>query len=30
MIECRNLSVAFGGKTILDRISLTVRDGAFL
>ena len=30
MIECRNLSVAFHGKTILDRISLTVRDGAFL
>ena len=30
MIECRNLSVTFCGKTILDRISLTVEDGAFL
>ena len=30
MIECRDLSVVFHGKTILDRIGLTVRDGAFL
>ena len=30
MIECRNLTVAFQNKTILDRINLTVQDGAFL
>ena len=30
MIECRNLTVAFQNKTILDRISLNVPDGAFL
>ena len=30
MIECRNLTVAFQNKTILDRISLGVADGAFL
>ena len=30
MIECRNLSVAFQGKIVLDRIDLAVDDGAFL
>ena len=30
MIECRNLTVAFQNKTILDRINLDVADGAFL
>ena len=30
MIECRNLTVAFQNKTILDRIDLDVPDGAFL
>ena len=30
MIECRNLTVAFQNRTILDRISLNVSDGAFL
>ena len=30
MIECRNLTVVFQNKTILDRINLTVQDGAFL
>jgi len=30
MIECRNLTVAFQNKTILDRINLGVADGAFL
>ena len=30
MIECKELSVAFHGKIILDRINLTVQDGAFL
>ena len=30
MIECRNLTVAFQNRTILDRIELSVADGAFL
>ena len=30
MIECRKLSVAFRGRTVLDRIDLAVQDGAFL
>ena len=30
MIECKNVTVAFQNKTILDRIDLTIQDGAFL
>ena len=30
MIECKDLSVAFHGKTVLEQINLAVQDGAFL
>ena len=30
MIQCSNVSIAFQGKVVLDRISLSIPDGAFL
>ncbi|MBO7089719.1 MAG: ATP-binding cassette domain-containing protein, partial [Lentisphaeria bacterium] len=30
MIQCRDISIAFQGKIVLDRIGLSIPDGAFL